>query len=684
MAAMAAAWRLSEPGWQRELESITVYQRGWRLGGKGASSRGPNGRIGEHGLHLWLGYYENSFRLLRECYAELDRPNTDPTAPIRTWRQAMLPAGTVGLEDRRPEGWHHWLGRFSSNELDPGDPEIGREFSTLDVLRRSLQLITDFIESLPDEQVPGGALALSGSPEPPRPNSVATGLRVGVLAAILEASAQLQGAVDRTRIESSIGALDRAIMATNEALRGRVAEDPDLRRTWHLVAVFAAVSRGMLADGIVADERGLEELNDEDFLDWIERHGAPEEVADFAFIRGLYDLGFVDGGTARGRRGMSAGVAVFLTTKMFLEYRGAIFWKMAAGMGDIVFAPLYEALSRRGVGFEFFHCVDDLHLSPDRTRVEAVTVGRQVRLAEGCERYDPLVRFGGLPCFPATPVLEQLDAGAELRGQPLESHFCEWPDAEQLVLRDGVDYDVLVFGISLGMVPFVCRELLDDRREWRAMVDHVKTTATQAVQLWLREDELALGWPYPGTTVSAYEQPLHTWAAMPQLIDVECWPADERPGAIAYFCGTLGAPFPPDGDARAYVAEQRARVRANAIELVEKRLAHLLPGSSEGGSFRWELLCGRNGHSGVDAIDTQLYLANIDPSDRYVGCAPGSNAYRLRPDESGYDNLVLAGDWTDNGLNAGCIEAATISGLQAANAVLGRSRSYRITGPLLS
>ena len=68
MAGLATAWRLSEPGWQDELDSITVYQRGWRLGGKGASSRGLNGRIEEHGLHLWLGYYENSFRLLRECY----------------------------------------------------------------------------------------------------------------------------------------------------------------------------------------------------------------------------------------------------------------------------------------------------------------------------------------------------------------------------------------------------------------------------------------------------------------------------------------------------------------------------------------------------------------------------------------------------------------------------------------
>jgi uncharacterized protein with NAD-binding domain and iron-sulfur cluster len=71
---------------------------------------------------------------------------------------------------------------------------------------------------------------------------------------------------------------------------------------------------------------------------------------------------------------------------------------------------------------------------------------------------------------------------------------------------------------------------------------------------------------------------------------------------------------------------------------------------------------------------------NIDPSDRYVQSLPGSDQYRLRPDESGYDNLVLAGDWTDCGMNAGCIEAAVMSGLQAANAVLGRHRYHRIRG----
>lgn len=686
MAGLAAAWRLSEPAWRDDLASITVYQRGWRLGGKGASSRGPNGRIEEHGLHLWLGYYENAFRLLRECYDELDRPRTDPAAPIQTWRDAVFPAPTVGLEDRRSDGWHHWLGQFTPNDLLPGEPDGTRHELTLgDLLRRALQLIVDFLDSLPDDPRASGAVALSRSPEaPPGSSPLVNGVRVAVLAAILETTVLVRGALDRANVASSVQALDRALAATTEALESLVEGDADLRRAWHLVAVMTAVARGMLADGIVTGDRGFRALNDEDFLDWIARHGAPAEVADFPFIRGLYDLVFAEGGAARSRRGVSAGVAVFLSTKMFFEYRGAIFWKMAAGMGDVVFAPLYQALRRRGVRFEFLHRVDRLALSADRGRIEAVTVGRQVRLAPGRDSYEPLARFGDLPGFPSTPLVDQLDAPPGVERAPLESHFCDWPDAETRVLRDGEDFDALVLAIPVGMAPIVCRELIDDRREWRAMVEHVTTTATQALQLWLRDDEPSLGWPEPGATVSAYESPFNTWASMPQLIEVEQWPDHDRPGSIAYFCGALQAAWPPDGPSDAYLAEHRERVRANAVDLVERHLAHLLPGTSAGESFRWDLLCGRNGHTGRGAIDTQLCLANVDPSDRYVQCSPGSDAHRLRADESGYDNLVLAGDWTDNGLNAGCIEAAAVSGLQAANAILGRSRSYRIAGTWLS
>ena len=110
----------------------------------------------------------------------------------------------------------------------------------------------------------------------------------------------------------------------------------------------------------------------------------PTDVEDFAFLRGLYDLAFADAGPDRAHGGVGAGIAIFLTSKMFVEYRGAIFWKMAAGMGDIVFAPLYQALRERGVEFEFFHRVDSLHLSADGLTIDAVTVGSKHAWRRAC------------------------------------------------------------------------------------------------------------------------------------------------------------------------------------------------------------------------------------------------------------------------------------------------------------
>src|ERR1700741_4599807 len=145
MAGVAAAWRLSEAGWPARFETITVYQRGWRLGGKGASSRGPHGRIEEHGLHVWLVHYDNAFRLCRECYSELDRERTDPSCPIRTWRDAFFPAGQVGLFDRGPDGWEPWMAEFAPNPLLPGEPAIdGRAPTLAEIVARSAVLIRDF------------------------------------------------------------------------------------------------------------------------------------------------------------------------------------------------------------------------------------------------------------------------------------------------------------------------------------------------------------------------------------------------------------------------------------------------------------------------------------------------------------------------------------------------------------
>lgn len=678
MAGITTAWRLSEPGWRDELDSITVYQRGWRLGGKGASSRGAHGRIEEHGLHLWLGYYENAFRVLRECYAELDREVTDPTARLRTWREAMLPTEDVGLEHAGLGGWQHWVGRFTPNDELPGDPgEPGAGVTVVDYVRRALRLVADFLESLTVEsERRGGSSAATATA------TLLAGAPIVALAGILEATAQLGSVRTPAGLEGIVRGLDRALRSVRTSVRELADEDADVLRTWHLVSVMTASVRGVLADGLLTHPDGFRAANDEDFVDWILRHGAAPEVAEFAFIRGLYDLVFADLGAERATRGVAAGTAVFMTSKMFFEYKGAIFWKMAAGMGDVVFAPMYEALRRRGVDFEFFHRVDQLHVGADGLHIDSITLGRQAALAADCARYEPLVRVGDLPGFPAAPLGDQLCDPDRLAGQDLESHWCQVPDVEERVLRRGAEFDDVVLAIPVGMAALVCEELVAARPEWARMTERLATTATQALQLWLRPAEPELGWRFPGATVSAYAQPFNTWASMDQLTAIECWPDDDRPGTIAYFCGALDAPAAPASDAT-FPERQRARVAEHALSFVERDLVHLLPGAAESGRVRWDQLCGAGGASGPAALATQYVAANVDPSDRYVQCAPGTDRVRLRADESGFDNLFLAGDWTDNGLNAGCIEAATLSGLQAANAVLGRSRSHRIAGRYL-
>ncbi len=113
-AAMAAALELTAPAQEGRYE-VTVYQLGWRLGGKGASGRGPAGRIEEHGLHVWMGWYENAFRLLRGCYAELGRD----------WQEAFRPAPLVAVTDRTPDGrWAPWMRSFPPAPGLPGDGDV--------------------------------------------------------------------------------------------------------------------------------------------------------------------------------------------------------------------------------------------------------------------------------------------------------------------------------------------------------------------------------------------------------------------------------------------------------------------------------------------------------------------------------------------------------------------------------
>lgn len=668
MAGLSAAWRLSEGQWQDRFESITVYQRGWRLGGKAASSRGEYDRIEEHGLHIWLGSYENAFALLRECYAELDRENTDPGCPVRTWDQALVPAEELGMADRFGDDWLIWSGKFSRTPDLPGEPgATGRELTVVEFAGRTLRLLLDFAESL---SAPSGKdLTLSASANPESADWIGA-----VRRAALATLAALIG--PRPADAAAAGFLTEALSAVREALD--YERRPDHKRMWLLMSLLAATVRGLIADRLITDPAGFRAINDEEYSAWLLRHGADPAVLDFPLIRGMYDMvfGYEEGDFER--PAFAAGVAVLLTGIALFQYKGAFFWKMTAGMGDVIIAPIYQVLRRRGVRFEFFHRLDALHLDEHRHRVEAITMGRQVELAAGLDTYDPLASAGGLPVFPALPRHEQLQTTMDL--EHLESHFGTRADTETRILRHGDDFDHVVLAASLGMVELVAGELIADRPEWKEMTTHVRTVATQSFQLWLRPTESALGWHRPGVTTSGYVSPFDTWASMGQTLWAERWPEHDEPHTVAYFCGALDAPWPTIQQPAGYVTACRKRVLDNAVEYLDHHLGMYLPGAVSEGGFTWALLAGADGRTGAGALETQHVSVNIDPSDRYVLSVPGSDKYRLRPDESGYDNLVLAGDWTDSGINAGCIEAAVVSGLQAANALLGHGRYHRIRG----
>src|SRR5262245_42761826 len=163
-AALATALELTRPEQEGRYE-VTVYQLGWRLGGKGASGRGVSGRIEEHGLHVWMGWYENAFRLLRECYDELGRD----------WRSAFEPASVIAITDRTSDGrWVPWSRLFPPTSGLPGDPLSPGEarWSIPHYLLRTASLLRTLVAELE----PGSGPGLAQAGVPPAREDVLRGL----------------------------------------------------------------------------------------------------------------------------------------------------------------------------------------------------------------------------------------------------------------------------------------------------------------------------------------------------------------------------------------------------------------------------------------------------------------------------------------------------------------------------
>ncbi len=662
VAAMTAVYSLTKlPDWRNRFD-ITVYQMGWRLGGKGASGRNAakGYRIEEHGLHVWAGFYQNAFRNLRACYEDMARLGLRaPDAPMATIEQAFTPLDYLCLAEDvpSPDGsqidWRPWLIDLPDNAELPG--KATTVMTPFETFCHVLATLHEFLQRHELED--------STDPTADRPR------RDHVTAKLRSAHGNLHSFVQRLpkhpkhHLPSHQSLLTDFITAAQSELHtlqtAEAQQDDRLRRLLLLMDVMLAYAHGMAASD--AFTTGYDVLDQWEFTDWLRANGASEQVLTSVLLRGCYDFvfGFPSGNVRVPN--MGAGTAVRAMGRLLLTYSQTVFHQMEAGMGDTVFAPYYLVLHRLGVKFEFFHAATALRLTPDGTEVSAVEMVRQARTVDDAP-YRPLHDVKGLPCWLSTPDWDQLVDGRRMEHEGVNFESEEHaPHGELLVKRKGQDFDIVLLGASHGSLHRLTGDLRAASPRWARMLDHVKTVGTAAAQFWLDNPPERMGWmkqlhrhnnaaALPTTSlrsmVTGFAEALDTWADMTHLLPAEGWPDADPPKSIAYFCSPAA-----DGES---LVDYKRRVQA----WVDNQLPHLWPAA---GRLHY--------HGG--GFDDQYFRVNMHGSERYVLSVAGSLYHRLAPDESGFYNLVLAGDWTRCGLNAGCVEAATMSGIAAASAISG-------------
>jgi uncharacterized protein with NAD-binding domain and iron-sulfur cluster len=193
------------------------------------------------------------------------------------------------------------------------------------------------------------------------------------------------------------------------------------------------------------------------------------------------------------------------------------------------------------------------------------------------------------------------------------------------------------------------------------MVENATTTMTQAFQVWMDADLHQLGADnLEDCTMTGFVEPFDTYADMSHLIKAENWKRDTVK-SIGYFCNVL-QDIASDSQSNA-----NARAKQNSIDFLNGDVPHVWP------AFNWgQLVDTKSSVKGQMRFDSQWWIANFQPGERYTLTPAGNLKHRLQADQSGFENLFLAGDWIKTGLDAGCIEAATLAGRQAARAIRGQ------------
>ena len=696
IAGLTAAYELSRTPALRDRYEVTVYQLGFRLGGKLASGRNPAKayRNEEHGLHVWFGFYENTFRLAREVYQAWRAPED---CPFRSVWDVVKPQRHALLGHRWGDGYQMAPVHFPRSCDAPGErmalpSALGLVAGVLDAARALTAVLaresgrtprrpltrflwaedrpTSFLWAAPGQ----GDRDLIASYED----------RLARLTRLIAARWQKTTPARRRKLAESahqrlVEAHPRIARSLDRLTRG----SPGYRPLYHFVDTSLAFFRGLIHpdDGIYVDG-DLDRVNDRDFRQWLRDNGCSEDTAaNSPWIEALYDSSFQYLGGRREEPSFEAGTAARYVIRGYLAYKHCPAYLIEAGMGEAFVAPLYEVLRDRGVRFAFFHRLEDMTLSPDGRELERLHFVEQAQPKAG--HYDPLFTYRGLRCWPSQPDFDQLENGELLRatGVDFESRWSPPADDRPKTLERGRDFDAVVMALPLGAIApdadgkTPCRAWIDAVPAIRLAAEGINLMPSVAAQLWFDRDMESLGWS-ARTSVVGWATPLSIWCDMTPVLAHEGWPSTSGPRACVYLCG-VGAPGAPgvgSGDPEGHRRARREAMAAVAAQLKDHG-ATMWPGAAlSDGSFDWSVLHDPEGRRGRERLHAQYVRLNAEPWDLTAGAAVGNGSLRPEAHESGLDNVALAGTWTKTSVGTSAIEAAIMSGMAAARALGAEER----------
>ena len=633
IAGLTTALHLSDTPELQARHEITVYQMGWRLGGKCATGRGPAGRVQEHGIHLFGGGYYNALALMRAVYDELHRPG-GPGWPV-DFETAFEP---------------------QSVSLTP-QPGGGVEFMSF--ARNGLRHGRDAAPATVRQWLWRGAVNLA--------RTWAKGLRKGRSRALDRTALAYMRVIvcglfrDRLCGRRSFGNLDlepydawlKRHGASDAVIDSPLAQAP-LRLLYQYPGGDAAAHpRGEMGAGA--------------YLQWVLRTvaylGAPfwffQEGTGESVIQPLYEL--------LRRRGV----------RFEFFHRVEELVPDAGGTALAKVRMQVQATTLGGQPYDPLQRSGPLGTWPDRPLYGQLVQGGALAARPPGELEDTWSTWPGA----GTKVLRVRTAGQAGGG-----------DDDALAV-DQVVLAISLGALPRICAPLIAAH--PRWAQMVARLPTVETHTLQ-LWLSKPANELTDELPqtHNGDVDTGLgcglAHPFDGFSDFTPLIAHEHWPPGGEPKSLWYFSDVL-AGSPPHGQAQApgYEAQRQTAALQASRAFVDGALLRGLfiqpvaakPASGKG--FNDALLVAPPGAPpapGADPLTAQWARAHVQPSERYVQAPAGSAAARLEAGASGFAGLVLAGDWIHTGLNVGCVEATVMSGRLAANAVTGRPPGEGLVG----